>query len=107
MLRNCFLKSKFSCIKPPRVPKFCKHTTLASAGINSKPWLDTNTRRTPLITSIKDPPQNQHLAESCLGYPAEGIDGVLRGLSGERMGDFTPSSPGVTWPFLDGQRHQA
>lgn len=87
MLRNSFLEfleSKFAHIKPTKVPNFCKHIMLAPAGINCKQRIDTE--GFPQITSIKEPPQNPHLAESCLGYTAEGEEHVLRGLSGERMG---------------------
>lgn len=70
---------------------------LAPAGINCKQWIDMNTKGSPQITSIKEPSQKQHLAESFLGYTSEGS--VLWGLSGERMGD-------VTRPFQDDLRHE-
>jgi len=80
---------------------------LAPAGINCEQWIDINTKGSPQITSIKEPPQKQHLAESCLGYTADGIESVSWWLSGEGMGDVTPSSPDVVRPFQDGPRCQA
>lgn len=45
---------------------------LAPAEMNFKQWIDMNTKGSSQITSIKELPQKQHLAESCLGYTAEG-----------------------------------
>lgn len=56
----------------------------------------TNTMGSPQFISIKEPPQKNHLTESYCGYTAEGIEGVLWGLSGERMADFIPSSLDAT-----------
>lgn len=72
MLKNGFLESKFAHVKSQRVPNFCKHIVLAPAGINFKQWIDTNTKGSPQITCIKEPPQKQHLAGSCLDYTAKG-----------------------------------
>lgn len=44
MLRNGFLESKFAHMKQPTVPNFCKPITLASDGIDCKPWIDINTK---------------------------------------------------------------
>lgn len=71
MLRNGFLESKLAHVKSQRVPNFCKHIVLAYAGINFKQWIDMNTKESPQKTCIKEPPQKQHLAGSCLGYIAK------------------------------------
>lgn len=101
MLRNGFLESKFAHIKSPRVPNFCKHIMLSPAGINFKQWIDMNTKGSSQITSIKEPPQKQHLAESCLGYTAEGAQRLVGGWVVRGWG----MSPSRT--FQDDLRHES
>lgn len=96
MVKNGFPESKFAHIKPLRLLNFCKHITLAPAGTNCEQWIDINTKGAPQISSTKEPPQNQHLAESRLSYTAQGIASVSWVGNDEQMGDFTPSSPDVT-----------
>lgn len=82
MLRNGFLESKFVHSKSPRFLQ------THYAEINFKHWIDMNTKGSSQITRIKETPQKQHLAESCLATQLKDHS-ILWGLSGKGMGDVT------------------